>query len=153
MKENKITTGIAIVVLVAVALLITLEIFNRNALNSVNAMYDTTVIDYEAYKTTLSELQTVYSIWDEYSYIEAEKTVKLSSGLKDKIFTGYQSTGMTSAPAVDFIDITYELEPVYNGMRTYFCQLRITDRTKNKTEYKNIIATVQGDYIIDFTEV
>ena len=84
--RQKVLTCVGVIFIVTIIALVIMEGINRSAQKVVNTLYDTTVIDYEAYTSTLKSLVTIYSICDDRTYQQAQSNIKISSTLRDRLF-------------------------------------------------------------------
>jgi len=149
--RQKVSISLGAIILFILIALGVMEYFNRQAQKYVNTLYDTTVIDFEAYRGALNNLVTIYSIYDDNSYQNAKKSCNLSDTLYHRIFTTEKYSGSyVKKPTVAARTIEYELEPSLDNVRTYYVVLEVRNNDNNKTRVYNIIATLKDEMLIDY---
>ena len=149
--RRKVSIGVGSVLLVIVIIMGILEVHNRAAQKAVNTLYDTTVIDYEAYASELSDLVTIYSIYNDRTYQNAKQSCNLSSELRDRIFATDSYMGSyTNKPYVTLREVQYELEPTADNVRRYYAVLEVQNNDNGKIRLYSIIATLKDDVLLDY---
>lgn len=150
--RQKVLTFVGFIFIVSIIALAIMEGMNRSAQKAVNTLYDTTVIDYEAYTSTLKSLVTIYSIYDDRTYQQAQSNVKISSTLRDRLFTTehYEGTTYVKQPTVSITEILYELEPSLDNTRTYLVTLEVKNNDNGKYRQYSIIAVLNNEMLLDY---
>lgn len=146
-----ITILLLTIALVATILFSILKVIDRQAEKALLNIYDTSVMEFEAYKSNLNSLVYIYSIWDDASYNLAKSKCKMSEELKNELFTSEKYTGTvyTEAPSVKLTNVQYSLtKDLLNNTRVYYATLSVTQSGKIKS-YR-IVAVYANDTLLSY---
>lgn len=150
--RQKLCVGLGFITIICIIFMVALDASNKAAQKNVNTLYDTTVIDYEAYAAELNTLVEIYSIWDDDSYQYAMNNCKVAGTLRNIVFPTdtYKGNNYKQKPSVKITDIQYSLEPTIDNTRTYYCVMEVTNKDTGLINLYSIIATLQDDMLVDY---
>lgn len=150
--KQRISVVAGVVILIALILAFVVDRYDRAAQKELVNLYDTSVLDYEAYSSGLNNLVTIYSIWDEATYQSAMKNAKIGGTLRERVFPTehYRGGNYNTKPSVSITDMQYELEATPDNTRCYYVTLKITNNDNNRIRYYAVLATLKDDMLVDY---
>lgn len=145
--SKKIMIGIVVVATIAFAICLIVDVYNRKQIKKLEALEDTRLFSYEAEIDNVRNIAKLYKIYDQESYDDARKSIKMSAEMSKLLFpTEEYVGGIGYEPEVDIVDIQYVYAPD-SDVQTFVVWLNKIDG-ENTREYDIVCKYSQG-YLID----